>query len=592
VSAPPATTGRAATGADTATLRFVRDVAGRYPARTALLAVLLFLAGLAEGVGVAVLLPMLETAFGDAGEPRSALSSFAAGWVVRFGLPLRLETLLALICLAMLLKGAFRLLAMRQVGYTAARVGADLREELVESLLRARWSYFVGQPIGRFANAVGAEALRAAVAYRFVCVLFGALIQVLVYTALALWISWTLTLLALAAGAVIWLLRAPLVRRSHAASRTQTRLLRRLSAGLADVFGGIKPVKAMDRDRHLGSLFRREIDEFREAQQRQVVAVEAVAATREPLLVVLVAIALYVIVTTTTQPLPAVLVLAFLFSRIAGQVGQAQSHYQDVAVGEAAYASIREAIGEAQAGREPREGRRPPPPLRDGVEFRDVGFRYDGRPVLDGVSFEIPAGRFVALVGPSGAGKTTIADLIAGLLAPTSGELRIDGVPLAEVDLGAWRRGIGYVPQDALLLHASVLDNVVLGDPAPTRRDVENALEAAGALGFVRQLADGIDTVIGERGARLSGGQRQRIALARALVGSPRLLILDEATASLDPATEGEIVDTLRRLRGTMTILAISHQPAMMAVADLVFRVEGASVVGLAAPAAAEASHP
>ena len=165
-------------------------------------------------------------------------------------------------------------------------------------------------------------------------------------------------------------------------------------------------------------------------------------------------------------------------------------------------------------------------------------------------------------------------DLITGLLMPQEGMIWIDDIPLREADMKSWRRMIGYVPQETLLLHDTVLVNVTLGDPAFDEKDAERALREAGAWDFVADMPGGIHSVVGERGARLSGGQRQRITIARALVHQPQLMILDEATSALDPATEAEICQTLRKLRGKLTILAISHQSALLDAADRAYRLD------------------
>jgi ATP-binding cassette subfamily C protein len=194
--------------------------------------------------------------------------------------------------------------------------------------------------------------------------------------------------------------------------------------------------------------------------------------------------------------------------------------------------------------------------------------------VLRGLTLEIPAGTSTALLGLSGVGKTTVVDLIIGLLRPQHGAVLVDGVPLQDLDLHAWRRMIGYVPQDALLLHDSVLHNVSLGDPSVDAARAERALRTAGAWEFVAALPEGMNSSVGERGTRLSGGQRQRIVIARALALEPRLLILDEATSSLDPQTEEEVWRILTSLRGKTTVIAITHRPTLVRSIDRAFRIE------------------
>jgi ATP-binding cassette, subfamily C, bacterial len=569
------------------TSELIGYVVRRYPRRTALLVVLLVLSNVAESVGIVALLPLLELTTGTGTGEQSQISRYVQAVMTGFGVPIRLDAMLALISLAMILKGGFRLLAMRQIGYTVSRVATDLRFEYIDSLLRTRWSYFVRQPSGRFAAVLGAETMRSSMAYQHVCALFAVLIQVVIYTAVAVLISWKIALLALVAGVLMLILRTPLIRRAREAGREQNRLMKSISVRITDGLGGIKPIKAMSGEKYLRPLLLGEVSELNRAQERQVFATEAVNATREPVLVVLLSLVLYVVLSSTAQPFAAVLVIAFLFTRLAGQISQAQVHYQQIAIGETAFWSIRESIELAKSRSEQLIGTLSPPSLEQGLALDEVAFGYDGTLVLSDVSLVVPAGQHVALVGASGAGKTSIIDLVVGLYSPQSGRVLIDGVALTDIDLVAWRECVGYVPQDAVLFHDTLFHNVNMGNPAITRPEVESALAAAGAHDLVARLPEGLDTVLGERGARLSGGQRQRVAIARALVRRPRLLVLDEVTTALDPITEASICETLRSLRGSVTILSISHQPALVDVADLVYRVEGGRV-RLVDPAVAE----
>jgi ATP-binding cassette subfamily C protein len=195
--------------------------------------------------------------------------------------------------------------------------------------------------------------------------------------------------------------------------------------------------------------------------------------------------------------------------------------------------------------------------------------------VLDGVTLAVPAGAFVAIVGASGAGKSTLLDLLAGLREPEVGEVRVDGVPLASVDPEGWHRRLGYLPQESVLLHGSVLENVLLGARHPGASDVRRALGAAGAGALLATLPHGLATRVGEGGLRLSGGERRRVALARALVGSPDLLLLDEPTSELDADSSAALSRALRSLRGAMTIVAVTHDPLLAAAADRSYLLDG-----------------
>ncbi len=210
-----------------------------------------------------------------------------------------------------------------------------------------------------------------------------------------------------------------------------------------------------------------------------------------------------------------------------------------------------------------------PMPFEREIEFRSVSFAYLGSEdtVLKGVSFRLEKGSVTALVGRSGAGKTTIADLLLGFLTPTEGEILIDGVALNRENLPAWRHGLGYVPQEPLVLNASVRENLQRFHPQATEADMVAALKKAQAWSIIEGLPQGLDTALGDEGVRLSGGERQRIVLARVLLGNPRLIIMDEATSAMDYESETEVREAIRELHGEVTILIIAHRLATVRTA-------------------------
>lgn len=213
------------------------------------------------------------------------------------------------------------------------------------------------------------------------------------------------------------------------------------------------------------------------------------------------------------------------------------------------------------------------------VRFDGVSFAYPGRsPILSDVTFAVHPGEILGLVGRSGAGKSTVIDLVLRLHRPTSGRILLDDVPIDDISLTAWRERVALVPQEGPLLNATVADNVRFFRPIH-HDEVRSALEAAGILAEVEALPGGFDYLVGERGSRLSGGQRQRICIARALAGSPALLVMDEPTSALDPATEAAVRQTMERLRGSVTIVVAAHRPQTLAVCDRALEIVGGRVV-------------
>ena len=305
---------------------------------------------------------------------------------------------------------------------------------------------------------------------------------------------------------------------------------------------------------------------------------ESLTAFQDPIILSFLALGIYITVVYLKLPLANVLMVIYLLSKLFKQFKKIQKEYQMMRAQESAYWSLQDKLQAARQAKEPLPGSRQPV-LNDCIRMDQVGFAYDKRWILQDATMTFPAGSFTAIVGPSGIGKTSVVDLITGLLRPQAGEIWIDDLSMSEVDLLQWRRMIGYVPQETLLLHNTIFMNVTLGDETLTTQDAKYALKAAGAWEFVEALPEGMDSIVGERGHMLSGGQRQRIAIARALVHKPKMLILDEATTALDPENEAAICRTLGNLRGEMTILAISHQSAILEVADRSYRLDGGKAI-------------
>jgi ATP-binding cassette subfamily C protein len=564
-----------------------------YPLQSALAVLALIFAGISEGFGLSALVPLFAIVIGGKETmPVTGVSHSASNLeqIVReifgaVGLTPTIGTLLIVFVASMVFKAILVLTANKRIGYTAARVATDLRLELIRALFRTRWEYFICQPVGYFTNAVATEANRASKAYLCVISIIAALVNAIVYAVIVLMISWQATLIAIGAGLVILYMFKLFITKARQSGNRQTKLLQSLVAHMTDSFIMIKPLKTMAREHLADEVLRLKTRDLKKALKKQVFASEALSALQEPVSVAFLALGLYIALVHWNFPLTNVFMVMFLLSKLLKRLQKVQSLYQSMVKVESAFWSLKNKTQIAQQARESLTGTDEPTLCRS-IRLDNVSFAYDESLILENVSIRFPAGSFTAIVGPSGVGKTTVIDLVTGLLRPKQGEIYIDGVPLEKIDLIKWRQMIGYVPQDTLLLHDSISMNVTLGDEDITTENIEEALRAAGAWEFVSILPQGIHSVVGERGHKFSGGQRQRIAIARALVHKPKLLILDEATTALDPENEAAICETMQKIGEKITILAISHQPALLKVADQAYRMQNKTMVPIEDPSA------
>jgi ABC-type multidrug transport system fused ATPase/permease subunit len=542
------------------------------------------LAALVEGVGIVMLMPLLQrlNERGPAmeGPPQVGLGGGTPDSLTQFmnhvGLT-SVEAILAAIGVAFLIKGLVVFAAGAYGGYLEVRLMRKLRVSLYDNYSRMDYLYYAQRDTGYFINLITAQLNSFYWALRSFTRFFSGMIASVIYLVLALTVAWRFGLMALMISFVL----VPLFKRlnnhvSHL-SREGAREDGHLTKLLIQTLQGFKYLAATGQTDQLRKGVIASVQRLGGYEIRQELTSSLTSSIREPLSVLCIIAIVIIQITILHQPLGPIIVSILLFHRGLLALLGIQEAWQTSLREIGAVELVRDEFAAQAANREP-DGRKELGPLARDIGLRDVCYAYDAKvgDVLNHVSFLIPAKSTVALVGDSGAGKTTLVDVISLLLKPRSGEVLIDGVPGAEVKLASWRSQIGYVPQETVVFDDTLANNICLwsGDSVTDSnvlKRVRDAARAAHIADFIERLPEGYQTRAGDRGVRLSGGQRQRLGIARELFKKPSLLILDEATSALDSESEGYIRQSIDVLRGQLTVVIIAHRLSTIRNVDHVF---------------------
>lgn len=551
---------------------FVKDAWTTLRWKLPLLALLTFANALLEGATVASLLPLLSS-FGEATSgPTDRISKIFSGLLEAVGFAATPQSIAGLIVL--LIAGSA--VAFLAQSYLATRLQAfyvaSWQRRMFSTFLAADYDFFVSRRAGDLVTAIANEPGRIGLVFSQLNLIAAALLFVFVQIVISLFIAPMVVGLLLFFGVLLFGLTRWWALRAMAFGAEQTALNADLMVDTGEIVGGAKFIKATateDRafERLAITVNRMEAVSFGNAFDAQLV--RAIFEYSGGLLVVAL---LYAGPRFLAVDIGAILVIIAIFVRLFPRITGLRQSLQIVDFHMPAFRNALGLLRDAELTQQVAPVIPPagwPSDQAAAIAVDNVSVQIGSRTVLDSVDIEIPAGAFVALMGQTGSGKTTLLDCVLGLRKPTSGTVRIDGYPLDALPASVWRRGIGYLGQDPLLFNSTIRENLCWIKPQTADEEIYAALEAA-AADFVRRLPNGLDTLVGDHGSRLSGGERQRIALARALLGHPRLLVLDEATSALDAETEEIVTRALVKLKGRITIVAITHRPALVREADVV----------------------
>lgn len=465
----------------------------------------------------------------------------------------------------------------------ALRIALNLRKKVYGHLQSLDLGYFETSKTGDLSYRLTEDVDRIGeVINKFFHQFVPCILQLIVVLGYMIYLNWQLTLAALIIAPLMALLIGWFGEKLLAYSRSSQNRISDLSALLTEVFSGIRLVKAFAAEEYEIERFAGEAEQNRHAKYRaeqikalQYVVVGFLEAMSVILLFFLGGWQISQGNLTATQFISYVAGVALLIDPIAITT----SNYSEFKQGEASCDRIFELLALKPAVAE-RPDAIPLPAVTGKVEYRQVSFAYTAdKPVLQGLNLQVSPGEMIALVGPSGAGKTTLVNLLPRFYEPQSGQIFIDSVDIQTVTLNSLRRQIGIVPQETILFSGTIAQNIAFGQANYDLNQVQKAAEIANAHQFISQFSTGYHTWVGERGVNLSGGQRQRIAIARAILLNPRILILDEATSALDSESEALVQEALERLMRDRTVFIIAHRLATVRRADRILVLEQGKIV-------------
>ena len=567
------------------TFRVVWQTFRAYRLHLAVLVVLGFVGAFLEGIGINAAVPLFSFLLGG-GSP--------SGDIVSHTLQLLAGVLHVPFTFRVLLSFIFILFTLRAVsvvvfGYVRGLITTDFftteSRAMLKRVLHASWPFFLRQKIGMIQNSLVRDIQRTASLLDATSQVIQSFSGATMYVVVAVVISPATTLFTLIGGGMFLALVRPLLGRIQRTAQQMAATEKDVSQSLAQQIIGMKSIKAARVEEGVFAEAGAFMQSLKSQQMGIAFAKALSGALLQPFTLFFISVAFYVSYHSAHFNLISFGATLYLIQKI----------FVYLESGMAGLQAMNEVVPYAQSLKDfehslgtHAEGRLHGSAdfvFEKEIRFADIGFGYqEGAPVLRGVNFTVRPGEMLALIGPSGAGKTSLADLVLRLFEPTAGAIYVDGIDATEISLESWRKHFAYVSQDPFLFNGTLEENIRFYREGITRESIEEAARQANIYDFIMELPNGFDTLVGDRGVMLSGGQRQRVVLARALAGNPQVLVLDEATSALDSDSERLIQESIRALHGQVAVFIIAHRLSTVEKADTIIVLERGEVVERGTP--------
>lgn len=547
-----------------------------------------FMASLAEGVGIALFLPLLASMdSGSAGftDKSGRLTEFVNEIFHFLGLTADTITLLVVITTLFVIKGVFLFGVDAYKAYLNASARQVLRMRIYDAYSRMTYAYYALQQSGHLLAVITGHVGRTVTCALTLTSFGAAVISACVYFISALIISFEFGVSAMMIGLIFLLLFRKLNSYVRFLSRQKAREQSLQSSLLVQSLQAFKYLLSTDQGEILRGPISKSVAKLSRKQKRLGITSAFTKRCREPLAIVSLTLVVVLNLTYFSSSLPEILVSILLFYRCLNTVLSLQGYLQDFQSGVGsveiltAELNALENNSERTVGIDKKE-------IEESIRFKSVVWcpSDSERRVLDNISIEIKKNQMTAVVGPSGGGKSSLLDLVAMVRQPTEGIIEIDGIDSLSLEPRIWRRQIGFVSQDAVIFDTTIAQNITMWGDLKSNQDdlmteIHEAARMAGILDEILDLPEGFSTRVGEKGYFLSGGQRQRLFIARELFRRPKLLILDEATSALDSHAENSLRSSLKKLKGTITILIVAHRLATIKDSDYVYYLDKGTIV-------------